>query len=176
MNPKILFIGLAVLASAAALGVLGAAGEHFAATLLGVGALGMVGSLIKDAALKVTKALPNGAATIYSDGIDLESGASGNLLGIEVLLTAPALATADLGDAATMTYTLQMDSDVAFGSATDVYGVVLTQTGAGGAGAAAATKRIALPSNCERYIRVKAVNSAAGDASDKSLTLEVIGK
>ena len=64
-----------------------------------------------------------------------------------------------------MKYTVQMDDNANFNSPTDLYPDVLTQTGAGGAGAAAATKRLALPSNVETFIRLKIVKSSAGDAS-----------
>lgn len=131
---------------------------------------------VKDAELIETKALPNGAASIYSDPIDLGalSAAGARLHSGELLLSAPALATADLGDAATMTYDLQMDNDSAFGSPTTLIAGIIVQTGAGGAGAAAASARFRVPTNCERYVRAKATNSAAGDASDKSLTLSLV--
>jgi len=133
------------------------------------------GPQLRDELLKVTKALPNGAATIYTDGIDLGVSANGQLPpNVELLIEAPALAVGDLGNGATMIYVVQMDSDVAFGSPTSIYGTVLTQTGAGGVGAAAASKRIALPSDCERYVRVSATNSAAGDASDKTATVTLL--
>jgi len=50
---------------------------------------------------------------------------------------------------------------------------VLVQTGAGGAGAAAATARFAIPSDCERYVRVTATNSGTGDASGASMTVNL---
>ena len=128
---------------------------------------------IQDASLIKTKALPNGAATIYSDAFDLMNTARGDFVApIEFTLTAPALVTADLPDTETMTYSIQLDDDVAFGSPT-VYGVTaLLQTGAGGAGDATDSLVFALPSTAPRYMRIKAVNSGAGDASDKSLTIE----
>lgn len=134
------------------------------------------GPRLRDELLKVTKALPNGAASIYTDGIDLGLSANGQLPpNVELLIEAPALVVGDLGNGDTITYVVEMDADSAFGSPTEVYGIVLTQTGAGGTGAAAASKRVALPSDCERYVRVKATNSAAGDASDKSVTATLLG-
>jgi hypothetical protein len=133
------------------------------------------GLLAKDQGLQVTKALPNGATTIYTAGIDLGVGTSGSVPAhAELLIEAPLLAFADLGDAATMKYEVQHDTDSAFGTAVSLYGTVLTQTGAGGVGAAAATKRVRLPSDCSRYIRVAATNSAGGDASDKTLTVTLL--
>ena len=131
---------------------------------------------VRDLDLKETKALPNGAAAVYCDGIDLGAISSNGALlaGVEMLITAPALATADLGDGATMKYDVQCDSDSAFGSARTLGLAVITQTGADSAGAAAATARFRLPTNCERYVRVAATNSAAGDASDKSMTVELL--
>jgi len=130
--------------------------------------------LVQDYGTKVTKALPSSAATIYTAGIDLGHSANGRVPpGTEIVITAPALAVGELGNGDTMKYAVQMDHDSAFGSPTSIYGDVLTQTGAAGAGAAAAEKRVALPSDCERYVRIAATNSAAGDASDKSVIANV---
>lgn len=135
-----------------------------------------MGYELRDANLKVTKTLPNGAAAVNSDKIDLGSGLGDAdfLADVELLLSAPALTTAQLGDAATMTYDVQTDDDANFGSPLTLIDNAIVQTGAAGAGAAAATKRFRLPSNVERYIRVVATNSAAGNASTVSLALEVL--
>lgn len=127
---------------------------------------------VKDAELIETKALPDSATTIYTDPIDLGAlTANGaRLADVEFLVEAPALAAADLGDAATMKYKVQMDDDSAFGSPTTLIEDIIVQTGANSSGAAAASARFRVPSNCERYIRVAATNSAAGDASDISVT------
>ncbi len=131
--------------------------------------------MLRDGALQVTKALPNGAATIYTDGIDLEHDASGvHVADCELLVEAPALETADLGDAATMTYDVEHADESDFSDAEDLANSVLVQTGAGGVGAAAAEGRFRFPSTVKRYVRVAATNSAAGDASDKSLTAGLV--
>jgi len=131
---------------------------------------------VQDATLIKTKALPNGAAAVNSTGFDLgavsDNGA--RLEDVELKLTAPALAVADLADTETMTYKVQHDSAVAFGTATTLYDAICVQVGAGGAGAVAETVRMKIPSNCKRYIRIVATNSGAGDASDKSLTEELL--
>lgn len=135
----------------------------------------MAAPQIRDALLTATKALPNGAATIYTDGIDLGHGAKGDHLATcELYIEAPALVVGDLANGETVKYSIQHDTDSAFGSATSVEDDVLTQTGAGGAGAVAATKRFRLPVDVKRYVRVKAVNSGAGDASDKSVTVSLL--
>jgi hypothetical protein len=134
-----------------------------------------MGYAVKDANLNVTKALPNGAATIYSDGIDLGHGSRGDFLAeVELKVSAPALTTTQLPDTKTMTYTVQHDDAVGFGTVADLYSAVIVQTGAGGAGAAAATFTLRLPVDVKRYVRIKAVNSGAGDASGASLTCEVL--
>ena len=128
---------------------------------------------MQDASLNVSKALPAGAEAVNSDGIDLRKSTLGeHLADVEFVLSAPALATGDLGDSHTMKYKIQMDNDSAFGSPTDLMVDVIIQTGAGGAGAAAATYTFKLPSNVERYIRFVATASNADDASGKSATLE----
>ena len=134
-----------------------------------------MGYEIRDELLKKTKALPNGAASVTSDPIDLETGSRSDFVAnCELLLSAPALATGELGDGATMKYAIETDDNSGFSSATTLIVDAIVQTGAGGAGAAAATKRFTLPTNVERYVRAKATNSAAGNASGKSLTLEVL--
>lgn len=129
--------------------------------------------MLRDAELQVTKALPGSATTIYTDSIDLEHSANGvHVADCELLIEAPALATADLGDAATMKYDVEhSDDDTTF---TDLANSVLVQTGADGAGAAAAEARVRLPSTVKRYVRVAVTNSAAGDASDKSVTAGLV--
>jgi hypothetical protein len=134
-----------------------------------------MGFAVKDALLKVTKALPNGAATVYSDGIDLGHGSRGDFLAhAEVKVSGPALTTTQQPNAKTLTYTIQHDDDAAFGTVADLYPSVLVQTGAGGVGAAAAEFAARLPVDVKRYVRVKAVGSATGDSSGSSLTFEVL--
>lgn len=129
----------------------------------------------RDYGTKVTKALPNGAATIYTAGLDLGHSENGiPPLGAHLEIAAPLLVFADLGDAATMKYDVQCDTDSAFGSPTTLAKEVVVQTGAGGVGAAAQTVLYAIPPHAERYLRVAATNSAAGDASDKTLAANLV--
>jgi hypothetical protein len=134
------------------------------------------GPNLRDASLKVTKALPNGADNVTSDAIDtgVKPGLGTQTLDVEYLLSAPALAVADLADAATMTYDILVSANADMSSPTTLIAAAIKQTGAGGAGAAAATYRFRLPSSAARYLAFKATNSGAGDASDKSGTLEAL--
>ena len=130
-----------------------------------------------DANFKKTKALPNGAATVNADALDvgLVGDRGAREAECELLISAPALTTTELPDTKTMTYDVQASSSPTFASGNvDLGKAVITQTGAGGAGAAAATARFRLPSTCPRYVRVNATNSGAGDASGKSLTEEIL--
>lgn len=127
---------------------------------------------VKDKTLQQTKALSNGAGNTSIDGFDLGTSANADFLsGMELLIEAPALLTAELPDAQTMIYSVEHDTDPAFGSATVVATSVLVQTGAGGAGAAAASARFRLPTNVKRYVRVKATKGGSGNASGKSMTV-----
>jgi len=128
---------------------------------------------IRDATLIKTKALPNGAAAVNSDGLDVGlRGARGALLeDCELEIVAPILTTTELPDTKTMTYKVVCDADVAFGSPKTLGDGVLVQLGAGGTGAAAATARFRLPTDCEQYVRVTATNSGTGNASGKSMTV-----
>lgn len=131
---------------------------------------------VRDTEFITTKALPNGAATVNSDGLDLRAMSSRGVRpgACELKISAPALDTNDLPDTKTMKYDVECDEDSGFGSPKTLAKEVLVQTGSGGAGAAAATARYRLPSDTERYIRVNATNDGTGDASDKSMTVEVL--
>jgi hypothetical protein len=133
---------------------------------------------LKDASLKVTKPLPASTTATATDGINLQNSTKGDFVApVEFLLTAPALSTAQLPDTKTMTYTVETDTDSAFGSAKVVMTLnSLTQTGAGGAGAVGGSERFRLPTNVEQYVRAKVTPSASGtgDASGVSMTLEVL--
>lgn len=127
----------------------------------------------KDAALAVETAMPNGGnKTVYTGGLDLDGKA---LAEFELLITAPTLTTGELPDGQTETYELEHADQSDFSDAASLYGQLLQQTGAGGAGAPQATKRVRLPSDAKRYVRLKVSSSAtAGDASAKKAKLEVV--
>lgn len=127
---------------------------------------------VTDARLSRSKALPNGAANTSTDAIDMENTTkASNNAPWELLISAPALTTAEQPNAKTLIYSVEMDDNAAFTSPTVLYAEVLRQTGAGGAGAAAASVRVKVPTNAERYVRVKATGSASGDSSAKSFTV-----
>lgn len=131
---------------------------------------------LRDANLKVTKALPGSATNVTSTSIDTgKTTAAGVQPGdVEFLLSAPALTTAMLGDAATMKYDILTSDSADLSNPVAYITTALTQTGAGGAGAAASTFRFRLPSDAKRYVGFKATNSAAGNASTVSATLELL--
>lgn len=130
---------------------------------------------VKDVALKVTKALPNGAASITTDGFDLGHSTRGDFLAnCELLISAPAVTTTELGDTQTLTYHVEHDDDPAFGTVATLMSSVIVQTGAGGAGAAAATAYRRLPVDVKRYVRVKATKAGASNASTSSVTAELV--
>lgn len=128
-----------------------------------------------DGNLKKTKAMPTGASAVTTDAIDLLTGTGGTFTdACELLISAPALTTGMLGDAATVKYDIVTSASSDLSGPTTIAATVLTQTGAGGAGAAAATKRFRLPTDCQRYVGVKATKSAAGDASSVSMTIALV--
>jgi len=134
-----------------------------------------MGFNVIDNSMVVSIALPADASTVSTAGIDLLVGSDGDhLADMELKIAAPALATGELGDAATMIYDVYHDTASGFGSEALLMDNVITQTGAGGAGAAAQTVRVRLPVDVNRYVRVKATNSAAGDASGKTLTVSPV--
>lgn len=130
-----------------------------------------------DSSVKKTKALPNGADTIYSDAINLGHQSSnpprGEVHGdFEVKISAPVLTTAELPDTKTMKYTVEHSDDGT--NFVDLLPDVLIQTGAGGAGAAAASDYVRLPSMSKQHIRLQATNDGTGDASGKSATFQLV--
>ena len=132
---------------------------------------------VKDAGLKLTLALPNGAAsTANTTAIDTgKSTALGRQLAeAEFLITAPALTTTEQPDGKTTIYDAIMSDNADLSSPTTLYTALITQTGAGSAGSAATTKRFRLPSDAKRYIGLKATGSTTGNNSAKSATLEVV--
>lgn len=141
----------------------------------GFTALGTVASFgFTDGNLMKTKALPSGASAVTSDGIDLDEGTTGtHVTPCEFLLEAPAVTTAMLGDAATIKYDVVTSASSDMSNPVTIAKEILVQTGAGGAGAAAATKRFRVPTDALRYVGVKATKSASGDASSVSMTLSL---
>lgn len=139
--------------------------------------VGVAGYLRADAdsSVTVTRALPATDETLASAGIDLGHGTKGSLLvNAELLLNAPALTTTELPNADTHIYDLFHDDAANFGSEVLLADNVLTQTGAGGTGAAAAEKRFRLPSDVKRYVRMKVTGAGGvGNASAKSATLQL---
>lgn len=170
-------VALVPLASIAAVAV-GISTEQ-TALLLSLAAMATTYSfLAKDADTGLTKttALPaSGTNPAASAGIDLGVGVRGIVPGdMELLIEAPAMTTTELADAATIVYSIYHDTASNFGTETLLLDRLIVQTGADSAGAAAATKRIRLPADTSRYIRVKATPSASTDKSAKSFTISLL--
>ena len=145
-----------------------------AAVMAGITTMAVGLYSVGDGALSLTRALPTGASAVTSTAIDLGHGTAGaNLAEHEFLLEAPAVTTGMLADAATIKYDVVTSASSDMSSPTTVASTILTQTGAASAGAAATSQRFRLPTNCQRYVGVKATKSAAGDASSVSFTLSL---
>jgi hypothetical protein len=131
-----------------------------------------------DLALRETLALPNGAATTLGAAIDVGCGTPDDFpVNAEFKIEAPALSTGDHGNGATLTFSLVTDDVDTFNSSALVVLLpsVLVQTGAGGAGAAAASWQGRAPiGGVRKYIGLKAVKSGAGDISDQTATLSML--
>lgn len=126
---------------------------------------------VLDAALSVSKALPNGANSVTSDSLQVMSGAKHKDFAVdcELEIVAPALTTAQLPDTKKITYDIVQGDTANLGDATVLYGAVLVQLGADGAGAAGKSVRVRLPSGVKKFIGIKATNDGAGNASTVSL-------
>lgn len=130
---------------------------------------------VQDASLKVEKTLPASNTTAVSPAIDLGHGLKGDFLApCELLISVEAVATGQLGNAATHTFEVEHDTDSAFGTTASIMKSVLVQTGAGGAGAAATSVRVRLPVDVKRYVRVKVTKSDNVDASAKKYYAQLV--
>jgi hypothetical protein len=130
---------------------------------------------LQDASLNNSIALPAAPGTVTSAVLDTGTltGLSAQLAECEALLSAPVLTTAQLPDGKTATYSVMGGATA--DALTSLVGSAIVQTGAGGAGAAAATYRFKLPSNCPRYLAVQVVTGAlAGDCHLASAALQLL--
>jgi hypothetical protein len=129
----------------------------------------------RDATNLLTRALPNGANTVTSTSLDTRNSTRGDFTAhAELEITAPALTTSQLANAATITYNVIGSTNADLSSPVKLGDAVLVQTGAGGNGAAAAKKRFRLPTNTPRYVGIQATNSGSGNASTVSATLALL--
>ena len=124
---------------------------------------------LRDADLIATKALPSAASTtVTSSAIDLGERAKA----VDVVAEVPALSATILPDTRTMTTTVEVSNDSAFGTYSTISTTV--QTGASSAGAAAISVRASVPP-VFRYARAKVVSGASTtDASALSATFAAV--
>jgi hypothetical protein len=136
----------------------------------------MLSPLLKDATLKVTKALPTGAAATTTSAIDTGTNTTGTQpKEVELLLTVPSLTLAQLPNTKTMTYDIIMSANSDMSSPTIIFPGVLVQTGVTGTDPTVGnTFRTRLPSNGARYWGALATGVATGDGSASSMTLEMV--
>ena len=129
---------------------------------------------LRDKSLILTAALPNGAAATTTAAIDLESGPSSDFLAdVEFELSVPALTVGQVADTQTIAYTVETSATSDF-SSTTVLMSLQTVTGAGGTGVAALTRRFKLPTNVQRYVRIRATKTGASNASTASMTFALL--
>lgn len=102
---------------------------------------------------------------------DLEQADGGDIEKVVFELAAPVLTTTQLTDAKVVTYTLQDSADGSSFASVDPL-ITTTQTGAGGAGAAAKTIRFRLPVNTRRYVRI----AQTATATPGTLTASMVAK
>jgi hypothetical protein len=150
------------------------------ATLMSmVAAVVMIGGLVyagvRDATIKVTRAMPPSTQAVTSTAID--TGKSTSLgkqhIDADFVLEAPAVTQAELPDGKTFTYAVAMSDNANLSSSSTLYPSVIVQTGS--TGAAAAEFRFRIPTTAKRYIffTVTPSDSGTGDASGKSATLDL---
>lgn len=134
-----------------------------------------MGLALKDAQVKGTRALPSAASTtVDGAAIDLGHGAFGDFVAqVEFKLTAPAVTTTMVPDTRTQTYSIIHSDNSDLSSPTVLISSLITQTGAGGAGAATTNATFRVPVDVKRYLGVRIVSGASTtDSSAVSATLE----
>lgn len=134
---------------------------------------------LKDVALQVTRALPSGAVSVTpAAGIDLGPVTSQGQFAPqphgELLLEAPVLTVTELPNAATVIYDIIESANSDLSAPTVVCTAIMTQLGAGGAGAAAASVRYRPKMGCARYYGFKATGVAATLAATKTGTMSYV--
>lgn len=186
MKRTILFLAMIVICLLCLVSVAPAAdGPTAERTLLGPIVIGIIGlSLafglsmaapnLRDASLKVTRALPSSGSAVTSDPIDTGKSMQGDQRPLEFLVTAPALSNARLATPETMKYSIVGSTGADLSTNSDIIPLLITQTGAGNAGAAATSARFVLPSDAPKLIGLKITPSASADASGVSATLEAV--
>lgn len=130
---------------------------------------------VRDAATKLSRALPVSITAVASGAIDLSAATqNATRLGFEFLLTAPAVTTLQLPDTKTFTYSIIHSDNADLSAPVNLFPGLIVQTGAAGAGAALATARFKLPSDAKRYLGFSITPSASGtgDASAATATME----
>lgn len=130
---------------------------------------------VKDYLLISTVVLPVGAATTVGTAINLGLTTKGQLLNTcELYIEAPALTTGALPDTKTITYDIISSASSDMSTPTVLATGLLVQTGAAGAGAAAATKRYRPPTDVAQYIAVRATGVATVSAAAFSATASLV--
>jgi len=127
--------------------------------------------LLKDANLIKTLALPAAGASAATEALDLLQGPSQEAH-FEVEMSFPALPS--LADTKSATATLEDSADgITFAAIAALQPLKLT--GAGGAGAALATRKVRLPSDARQYLRANvAVDAAGGNNTAQKFTLALV--
>lgn len=140
---------------------------------------------MRDANLVSTIALlPSGAATVVGTAVNLGTSsaagefsvqASGQFLAqCEFLVEAPALTTTELPDTKTVTYDIISSANSDMSSPTVVCAGALVQTGAGGVGAAAATRRFRPSTDAQQYWALRATGISGTAANDIGATMSLV--
>lgn len=129
---------------------------------------------IRDAALKVTKALPAAGANHNTGTIDLGSTNPGLAVeSFEVEIAIPALPSL----AADKTLTVKLQDSADDSTYADIAALAsVVVTGVSTSGSAAKTVSVRLPSSVKRYIQANlAVAAEGGDNTAKSVTVSLLG-
>ncbi|MBV9463856.1 MAG: hypothetical protein JO317_06470 [Verrucomicrobiae bacterium] len=130
--------------------------------------MGKIQRNIPDAQLLLSKALPAAGASNSSASLDLGPGYAEEEM--EFLLTVPA--TPSLVDTKTVTVTLEDSADNVTFAAIPAFATAV-QTGSGGAGGTAISRRLRVASDVRRYVRFSsAVQASGGDNTAIAVTLQ----
>jgi len=123
-----------------------------------------------DAMLVQSATLPSAEGASATPALDI--GPNGATLDADFRLRAEALATDELAVSDTVIYSVESAEDEAFSSPRIAIPEIAHQIGDGGANAI--DKRFRLPSTAGQFVRIKATKTGDGDASNKTMTLDML--
>jgi hypothetical protein len=143
-----------------------------AGAALALAAFALPAQNLEDSSVNVSATLPTGTASANTGSIRLASSSGVNLTNVDYSAELPAQLTAGLPDGVKLTVDIKYSANADLSSPATLYPGFIVQTGAGGAGAAATSKKFRIPSDISGYLFASVTGSASTNAATGSLALK----